>query len=131
MRFLWLKLAYAIEIGAYLAYVGHYAKSNDTKVLAIAKEELRHMVTIKIILNCYNKKPNHLFNLLFFCMGTLIRYSCGLFPKRLLDKVASLLEVLNVMNYNYMAKLFPVFRQDFISMEKAEVRHKEYFRSAA
>ena len=129
MKLLLLKLSYAIEIGAYLAYTGHYKVTNDKEIRRIAREELRHMVMIKRILASYNTTPNKLFNLKFLAVGNTIKYSCYILPKWFLNWGAGLLEILNVVNYNHMAKMFPEFEKEFKEMQRNEEEHEQYFKS--
>lgn len=127
MRLFLLKLAYAIEIGAYLAYVGHYHKSRNLKVKLIAMEELRHMIYLKQILLDFNTYPSFCLSLGFFAIGSVIRHLCKITPLRLLNLVAGSLEILNVINYNYLSKLFPGYESTFAEMAAAEKNHEEYF----
>lgn len=122
-----LKFCYSIEIGAYLAYRGHFLVTKDSEVKRIAREELTHMVLISRVLHSYQTTPNAFFNFLFYVLGHSILALCYLTPHSALDFVASILEKMNVVSYNYMAKAFPEFREVFEEMQKNELEHEEYF----
>ena len=130
MKIFMLKLAFAIEIGAYLAYVGHFNVSQDPEVKRIAKEELRHMVYLKWMLAYYKSEPSLILNAGFLIIGTTIKYMCYLTPKFLLDYVACIMEKMNVYNYGKMSKVFPHFYLTFIEMQESEEEHERYFKTS-
>ena len=127
MKLTLLKLSYAIEIGAYLAYIGHYKRSNDFRVKCIALEELRHMIMIRDILQDHNTTPSKFFNSVFFVIGMIIKHLCRITPKRLLNLVAGVLEIFNVVNYNYLGRKFPDHYYEFTEMAECEYEHEVYF----
>ena len=129
MKLFLLKICYSIEIGAYLAYTGHFAVTGDKEIRRISREELRHMVLIDRVLKAYKATPNKLFNTLFLLIGTTVKYSCYISPKIGLNLVASLLEKFNVVSYNYMADKFPEYKDLFIEMQENEHEHEIYFAS--
>jgi len=129
MRLKMLKLFYAIEIGAYLAYKGHYEASGNVEIRRISKEELKHMILLKNILDMYGETPNIILNVIFLVIGYNIRLLCKIIPKFLLNRVAESLEVINVINYEYAAKQFPIFKDTFIEMQENEKEHEMYFKS--
>lgn len=126
MRFLLLKFCYAVEIGAYLAYVGHYKASKDSVIKSIKRDELVHMVNIRKVLVCYSHAPNLVFNLAFFMIGSIIKVLCSVTPLVLLDGVAQIMEVFNIISYDLMAKLFPEHKEIFNDMEESEREHEIY-----
>jgi len=128
MKIYMLKIFYAIEIGAYLAYMGHYKVSGDKEVRRIAREELRHMIVLKRLLKHYKQKPDSRFNGVFFVIGTTIRHLCRIFPGKALNIVAAFLERINVVNYRYAAKKFPHFAFVFDAMQENEEEHERYFK---
>lgn len=123
-----LKFCFAVEIGAYLAYVGHYKASNDRKIKSIMRDELTHMVNIKRVLSSMGQKPTVIFNLPFLCIGHIIRVTCSITPKPLLDFVARIMEKFNVVSYDYMAKSFPEHKEIFLEMSQNELDHEIYFK---
>src|SRR5262245_8650688 len=96
LRIFLLQFCYALEIGAYLAYTGHYDVTLDNEVKRIAKEELRHMVYLKWMLINEGTKPDPLLNVMFLLIGYTIKYLCHVFPVSMLDSVACSMEKLNV-----------------------------------
>jgi hypothetical protein len=130
MKIFMLKLSFAIEIGAYLAYTGHFSVSKDPEVKRIAREELRHMVYLKWMLNYYKSKPSLILNAGFLIVGTTIKYLCYITPKPMLNYVACIMEKINVYNYNNMANIFPHFYPTFWKMEESEREHERYFKTS-
>lgn len=126
-RYALLKFCFGVEIGAYLAYKGHYAATQDKNVRRIAREELKHMVMIRHILKCYGHQPNKFVNLAFLLIGHTVRLTCKITPKPMLSLVAGVLEKFNVVTYTKMAELFPLFKPEFIEMQDNEQEHEDYF----
>lgn len=127
MNLLFLKFCYAVEIGAYLAYKGHYAKSKDPYIKTIMGNELSHMINVKTILASYSSKPLWIFNLFFLLLGHTIRLLCKVSPVSLLDYVAQVMEVFNVVNYKYLANKFPSYSCLLLRMSTNEKYHNVYF----
>jgi hypothetical protein len=127
IKLLFLKFCYAVEIGAYLAYVGHYKRSSDKVVKTIMREELIHMVHIKRILAFYNNKPNILFNLVFLLIGHCVRLTCQVTPLVILDGVAQIMEVFNIISYDILSKSFTQFSGVLSKMSDQELQHERYF----
>lgn len=126
-RELLLKFCYGVEIGAYLAYQGHYAATGDKNVRRIAREELKHMVMIRHILNCYHHQPNKYINFFFLVVGHTVRVMCKVTPKPMLSLVAGILEKFNVVSYSKMAEYYPLFKDEFAEMQANEQEHEDYF----
>lgn len=116
-----------MEIGAYLAYVGHYARSKDAVVKKIKREELTHMVEIKKILDQNGKAPSKILNGIFFVIGKLICGTCSITPLVLLDGIAQIMEVFNIISYDILAKSFGEHAETFHMMSKQEAEHEIYF----
>lgn len=127
MKWIFLRFCYAVEIGAYLAYVGHYKKSKDSVVKKIKRQELEHMVHIKTILRDANKKPYMPFNIFFFLIGSTIKYLCAISPLLILDGIAQIMEVFNIISYDILVNRFPEYKGIFNKMEKQESEHEKYF----
>lgn len=126
---LWkLKLAYAIEIGAYLAYTGHYKRSKKKDVLSVARDELIHMIVLKRILAKHNDSPSRVFNMMFLVIGHFIKLACAICPIELLDRIAGIMEVFNVGNYHKLAFEFPKYARVLHNMAFCEYRHELYFK---
>lgn len=127
MRLTLLKCCYAIEIGAHLAYVGHYKVTDDKEIRRISNEELRHMVMISAVLSAYGTVPNRLMNTVMYCVGKSVQLACRVTPKAGLALVAGMLEKMNIVSYRYMAEKFPRFEHEFIEMQRNEAEHEQYF----
>jgi rubrerythrin len=123
-----LKFNYAVEIGARLAYLGHYRVTKDPNVLEIANDELSHRQMILIILSNHNQSPSRLFNAFFTVVGTIIQYLCLVSPRSLLNIIAQIMEIFAVFSYNKLAKLYPGYHRTFEYMSDAESRHEKYFK---
>lgn len=128
MKYLFLQFCYAVEIGAHLAYVGHYRRSGDPEIRRIANDELRHMVFLKKILALYGKKPLPVFNAAFFLIGNVIQRFCYVSPLFLLDSVARIMEKFALFSYNTASDLFPQHNVGFDDMYAQEAEHEEYFK---
>lgn len=126
MRLILLKFCYAVEIGAYLAYVGHHKATNCRGIALIKQDELKHMVHIKNILAKYGTSPSLIFNLMFLVIGHLVRVSCRFTNECLLDWIAGIMELFNVVSYDFMAKLFPDHKDRFEDMACQEAAHRMF-----
>ena len=129
MRLWMLKFTHGVEIGAYLAYLGHYSRTKDPEVLKIAYEEDLHKKQLKIILRTYKSSTNPIIDFIFYAIGNMVRYLCYISPVFLLNKVATVLEVFAIYSYRELAKEFQDSKEILLEMGKTEERHKEYFRS--
>lgn len=127
MKLLMLKFTYGVEVGAHLAYLGHYTRTKDLKVLSIAYDEDLHKKQIAIILRNHKTKPSLLINSVFFIIGNIVRYLCYISPKFLLNKVATTLELFAVFSYKELAKRFPDYKKVLEEMEETEQAHANYF----
>lgn len=125
-----LKFNYGVEIGAQLAYLGHYAATGDKQILKIAQEEQDHKDELYKILTGYEEAPSPFINMFFWLIGTSIRYACRISPKSLLNFVAQSMEIFAIFSYKMLAKKYPEFSCVFLSMSEAEERHRIYFKEA-
>lgn len=116
-----------MEIGAQLAYEGHYKVTKDKHVKKISEDEIRHQMILLDMLRERKSSPNHLLNLLFIIIGNIIKELCSYFPKFMLNKVANIMELFNIFSYSQMAKIFPEYRETFLEMQKNEEEHSKYF----
>ena len=130
MRHVLLRFNYGVEIGARLAYLGHFKVTGDPKVLQISKEEKEHGLAIEWVLSQYGLKPFFLFNWFFYVVGNLIRIACHISPRAMLDWVASTMELFAVFNYRLLAKYYPDFREMFLFMAEEEDLHRKYFKES-
>ena len=129
MRLWMLKFTYGVEIGAHLAYLGHYGRTKDLNISNIAKEEKQHQEIIKIILREHGTTTNFFINSVFWIVGTIIRYLCYVSPVFLLNRVATALEIFAVYSYKDLSVKFPKNKALLLEMGKTEEEHIKYFRS--
>lgn len=125
-----LKFNYGVEIGAKLAYLGHYAATGDKNILNISNEEQAHKDELYKILTGYDEAPSPFINIFFFLVGSSIRYACLISPKSLLNFVAQSMEIFAIFSYKKLAKKYPEFSLTFLEMSEAEDRHRIYFKEA-
>lgn len=128
MKHFLLKFNHGVEIGAYLAYVGHARRTKSRKVHDISLDELRHRGELKRILNELGHAPNPFINGCFTLVGKMIQTLCKFSPLWSLDLVARTMEMFAIFNYEKLAKKYPKYGFEFRRMAKAEKDHEEYFR---
>ena len=122
-----LQFTHGVEIGAHLAYVGHYKRTNDSRVGSILEDELEHQLIIKSILKHHGRKTIFMIDLLFYMVGKMVGYMCRFSPIFMLNKIAMLLELFAVVSYKQLAKEFPLYVNTFLEMEETEQEHADYF----
>ena len=130
MKHFLLKFNHGVEIGAYLAYVGHYRRTMDSRVQAIANEELEHRSELVEFLKYYGEVPNPVIDFCFTVVGTVIQKLCHFSPKFALNFVARSMELFAVFNYDRLAKIYPEFEYSFKHMSNTEKRHAVFFKSS-
>ena len=130
-RHILLRFTHAVEIGAYLAYLGHFKRTGEAGIYRILIEEKEHRETIVAILGLHHKRPFILFDLAFFVIGTIIQQLCRIAPIRSLGFVARVMEIFAVVSYNVLAKLYPNYSITFHQMADTEGRHELYFAKGA
>jgi rubrerythrin len=116
-----------VEIGAKCAYLGHFQRTGDSKILRIAREELAHQKTCRDILASYNRTPSRIIDAGFFVVGTAIFYACKISPHWALDFIARTMEMFAVVNYIKLSKMYPEHARTFEAMAQAEEAHQQYF----
>lgn len=127
MRFWLLRFNHGVEIGARLAYLGHYTRTGDKEILGIANEELEHRETLVDIMSYYDIKSSGVIDGFFKIIGGMIQKLCGIAPLWSLDWIARLMEAFAVFNYFKLSQLFPRYRNQLWMMAQAEKRHQLYF----
>lgn len=75
MKHALLKFNHGVEIGAYLAYVGHFKRTNDPKAQEIANEELEHRSELRLTLKYYGEVPSPVIDVFFTVVGKTIQYA--------------------------------------------------------
>ncbi len=128
MKHFYLKFNHGVEIGARLAYLGHYRRTGDKRVEEIADEEMRHMITLHEILEFYGEESSQAIDLFFLIVGTAIRVMCLISPRFLLNFVASSMETFAIFSYGYLSIVYPDFEYIFREMATAEYKHEKYFK---
>ena len=123
-----VKFTHGVEIGAYQAYIGHYARTNDPKVSDISGDEYGHQLILRAFLKEHGEKRSYLFDIPFFIIGFTVRLLCQISPVFMLNKVATLLEYFAVFSYEKLSHKYPAYKQMFLSMAETENEHKVYFK---
>lgn len=127
MKHFLLKFNHGVEIGATLAYVGHYFRTLDDKVWEIAMEEIDHKMRVENILHQLGEEPSKPIDAFFSLVGISIKSLCKICPVWSLNLVARAMEIFAVFNYTKLSKLYPEYEPVFLDMAAAEKRHGEYF----
>lgn len=128
MNHFWLKFNHGVEIGAELAYRGHFKRTGDFAIQDIAIDELRHQKKLELILEHYNEKPSLIIDMMFYVIGSVIQALCLISPKFLLNLVAKSLEIFAVVSYANLAIRYSEFRHILIEMADNELSHELYFK---
>lgn len=128
MKHFWIKFNHGVEIGAYLAYVGHAKRTNDGRIWEISREELYHRAGLVNILEDFNESPCYLIDSVFRVVGTTIGFSCRFAPLWSLDLVARVMECFAIFNYNKLAIMYPKYAESFLFMSRTEKEHELYFK---
>lgn len=138
-KLIWLlKLAYGIEIGAYMAYEGHRnsipseMRMVRAKILAIQIDELIHRRDLKDMLTMLDQKPNRVINLVFFLIGKTIGGLCHVFGFRAAMWGAKIMEIMGAGIYEKMSE--EAYWNELCSMGyvlermgKKEKEHERFF----
>lgn len=127
MKHFGLKFSHGVEIGARLAYLGHYKRTRDQKILEIADDELVHRKELLKILENYSHKNSKLIDGVFYFIGGIIFLLCQVSPNFLLDFIARLLEKFAVFSYSSLANKYPNEKNMLIEMARKEEEHEKYF----
>lgn len=128
MNHFMLKFNHGVEIGARLAYLGHFKRTGESGIYTIIQEEAQHRETLETILRHHGETSSKVIDRIFTVVGSTIGYLCKFMPIFSLDYVARTMETFAVFNYGYLAVKYPMYRSHFIEMGEAENRHEEYFR---
>jgi hypothetical protein len=127
MKWWKLKFTYSVELGASLAYKGHFKRTGDLNIHNIYLDEIDHRDTLIMYIVANHHDPSEFLEAIFLTIGTTVGFLCKIMPTFLLDKVASLLEIFAIYSYYDLAKEFPEYSNTFIEMAETEERHREYF----
>jgi rubrerythrin len=127
MKHFLLKFNHGVEIGARLAYLGHFQATGDIEIMKIADDEMEHRSILFVILMHYREKPSPLIDGFFTFVGTAIMRSCPYSPRWALDFIARSMELFAVVNYSALAIKYPLWNKVFNQMSEKEDEHKRYF----
>tara|TARA_R110000868_G_C10973188_1_gene771501 strand:- start:43477 stop:43890 length:414 start_codon:yes stop_codon:yes gene_type:complete len=122
-----LQINHGIEIGAALAYSGHYKALKDPEVKKIALEELDHMRHLDVMLAYYDTRHCTVIDFTFLIIGIIVSKLCLIAPEFLLTKVALSLEIFAMWSYKKLADRYPDHYNILLHMHDTELKHKEYF----
>lgn len=125
-----IKFNHGVEIGARLAYLGHYRATKDKNVLKIANDELDHRTDLLLILQECGTQPSDIIDGVFTLIGTGVYWACQVSPRWALNRVATLLEVFAIFSYRKLAKWYPQYKTTFLMMATTEDEHRRYFEGA-
>jgi hypothetical protein len=128
MKHLLLKFTYSVELGAYLAYKGHFNRTNDLLIETIMWDEVHHREVCAGFLKELGSGPTKWFDIPFFLIGSSIKWLCKFCPLWSLDFVARLMEVFAVASYDQLSLKYPQYALKFHEMSDAEAEHAEFFR---
>lgn len=128
MKHFYLKFTHGVEIGAKLAYFGHYERTKDRNVLDIAYKEEEHRNAVETMLRHYGEEPSRVIDQVFGAIGNTIGLLCLISPRFMLNFVASSMETFAVFSYGYLAVIYPDFRENLTQMALEEQKHEQYFK---
>lgn len=131
MKHFMLKFNHGVEIGAKLAYYGHFRRTGEAGIYKIIQEERIHQQHLYDILKSFNEKPSDAIDTTFVIIGNIISYLCKFCPLFMLDFVARTMEKFAVFNYKSLAKKYPKYQSVFEEMVSCEQRHDHYFSRSA
>jgi len=126
-----LKFNHGVEIGARLAYLGHWRRTYNAQILRIADDEESHRLILEQMLRYHKTESNKIIDNIFRLIGSSVALACKIFPLWSLNLVARSLEMFAVFSYERLATTYPEFKEIFLKMAKAEKRHELYFKDVA
>jgi demethoxyubiquinone hydroxylase (CLK1/Coq7/Cat5 family) len=131
-----LRKAYSGELGAALAYNGHWRSLKDPREIAeikqIEQDELEHRKLIGEMLEELGSGPKFFTDKMIWILGNGLKYLCFIAGYHLPMAVAAWLEARNVVEYKDAARLalkaqLPQYIKDLNEMSQAEHEHELYF----
>lgn len=123
-----LKFNHGVEIGAYLAYVGHFKRTGELGIHKIIQDELDHRYKLRTVLQHHGETPNQIINFCFTVIGFSIQFLCKFMPIWSLDFVARIMELFAIVNYNNLKNMYPQYYPMWAEMANCEERHGHYFK---
>ena len=128
MKHFLLKFNHGLEIGALLAYLGHYLRTKDDNVWRIAVDELVHMKKIEDVLREFDEKPSKVIDSVFRVIGKTIQVLCKVCPLWSLNFIARSMELFAVFNYEKLALVYLGHYDRFMDIALSEESHGRYFK---
>lgn len=123
-----LKFNHGVELGAYMAYWGHHMRTQDPMIHQIMMDELNHRHQLEFFLKLEGELPNERIDLIFYIIGSGIKYLCEYAPLWSLNYVARIMEMFAIFNYKKLAKVYPQHEFIFDHMANTEYEHAMYFK---
>lgn len=134
-----LKVAHAIEIGAYQAYEGHWrsimpiSHPDRFVVKIIQVEELIHREAIFKMLNELGAKPSPALDSILWVVGRCVSATCYIAPKLATKLGARIMESFAVAQYFEIASVareagFPEMAAELREFAMTELEHEAFFR---
>lgn len=127
MKHFSLKFNHGVEIGAELAYRGHYKRVGKARIAEIIEDEIHHRQNLANFLKELGEETSPFIDKAFTVIGTIILNLCAICPLWSLDLVASSLEIFAVFNYRRLSEVYPEKKEMFLSMAECEDSHQRYF----
>lgn len=133
-----LQQAYAIEIGAFNAYEGHWRSVSSSyeraQIQEIQKEELEHKLAVGQMLAELKAKPSIILNVILWLIGKSISLACYVMGRKAAMWGAGVMEKLGTLCYKRIAaeaklKGHRAMAHDLEDMQEAEERHDKFFQS--
>jgi demethoxyubiquinone hydroxylase (CLK1/Coq7/Cat5 family) len=131
-----LRAAHSGELGAALAYRGHWKSLSDIterdSVRKIEADEWAHREQVRELLVTLGERPSYPRDGLFWCVGRLFGFLCGMGGRYLPMYFAGLIEYMNVDQYSRASRLALGLGMDSIArtlaaISAAEKAHADYF----
>lgn len=131
-----LKFAHAAEIAAYHAYEGHWRsvsnKAEQDYIRGIALDELKHIATLKKMLQGMRSQPSPFLDRAGTIVGELLGLACFYTGWRLPMWIAGMMEKIGTASYRDIAETAIkneryLMAAKLLQMAKVEQEHEEYF----
>lgn len=134
-----LRLAHAIEIGAYHAYEGHWRSIKPLEnvdrltVKLIQVDELEHREVLREMMRQTGTTPSWLLDSVMYVIGRMVSATCYLSPAFAKNYGASVMEVFAIAQYDTMADLAHQsgmydFGGKLTRMAETEEAHRQFFK---
>lgn len=131
-----LQQAYAIEIGAFEAYEGHwrslYHPQERGLIQTIQLEEKEHQEHLLEMLDHLGAEPSRFYNAILYYIGKTISFGCRFMGYRLAMWGAGVMEKMGGFCYKRLSRVakehgFEEMAETLREMQLAEERHEKFF----